>query len=100
MATINDRVLDNGLTILDLEANRVDICSQEPASYAEATSTYTLGNETSISISAPADASPNRHRHGYALRHIRHRQQPLAGDWFAVGVSGGYIWQHILVDCI
>lgn len=59
MATINDRVLDNGLTILDLEANRVDICSQEPASYAEATSTYTLGNETSISISAPADASPN-----------------------------------------
>lgn len=59
MATINDRVLDNGLTILDLEANRVDICSQEPASYAEATSTYTLGSETSISISAPADASPN-----------------------------------------
>lgn len=59
MATINDRVLDNGLTILDLEANRVDICSQEPASYAEATSTYTLGNETSISISAPTDASPN-----------------------------------------
>ena len=59
MATINDRVLDNGLTILDLEASRVDICSQEPASYAEATSTYTLGNETSISISAPADASPN-----------------------------------------
>jgi len=57
MATINDRVLDNGLTILDLEANRVDICSQEPASYAEATSTYTLGNQTSISIGAPADRS-------------------------------------------
>jgi len=59
MATLNDRVLDNGLTVLDTEANRVDICSQEPTSYAEATSTYTLGNETSISISAPADASPN-----------------------------------------
>jgi len=57
MATINDRVLDNGLTILDSEANRVDICSQEPASYAEATSTYTLGNQTSISIGAPADRS-------------------------------------------
>jgi hypothetical protein len=57
MATINDRVLDNGLTILDLEANRVDICSQEPTSYAEATSTYTLGNQTSISIGAPADRS-------------------------------------------
>jgi hypothetical protein len=59
MATLNDRVLDNGLTVLDTEASRVDICSQEPTSYAEATSTYTLGNETSISISAPADASPN-----------------------------------------
>lgn len=59
MATLNDRVLDNGLTVLDTEASRVDICSQEPTSYAEATSTYTLGNETSISISASADASPN-----------------------------------------
>ena len=59
MATLNDRVLDNGLTVLDTEASRVDICSQEPTSYAEATSTYTLGNETSISISATADASPN-----------------------------------------
>jgi len=59
MATLNDRVLDNGLTVLDTEATRVDITSQEATSYAEATSTYTLGNETSISISAPADASPN-----------------------------------------
>ena len=55
MATLNDRVLDNGLTVLDTEANRVDICSQEPASYAEATSTYTLGNSTSLSFGAPQD---------------------------------------------
>ena len=59
MATLNDRVFDNGLTVLDTEGNRVDICSQEPTTYAAATSTYTLGNETSISVSAPADASPN-----------------------------------------
>ena len=59
MATLNDRVFDNGLTVLDTEGNRVDICSQEPTTYAQATSTYSLGNETSISISAPADASPN-----------------------------------------
>ena len=59
MATLNDRVLDNGLTVLDTEANRVDICSSEPTTYAAATSTLTLGNEPSISISAPADASPN-----------------------------------------
>lgn len=55
MASIADRVLDNGLTVLDTEASRVDITSQEATTYAEATSTHTLGNTTSISISAPAD---------------------------------------------
>jgi hypothetical protein len=55
MATLADRVYDNGLTVLDTEANRVDICSQEPTTYAQATSTYTLGNETTITISAPTD---------------------------------------------
>ena len=55
MASINDRVLDNGLTVLDTEANRVDITSAESTTYAEATSSQTLGNKTSISISAPAD---------------------------------------------
>lgn len=59
MAFINDRVFDNGLTVLDTEANRLDICSQEPVSYAEATSTYTLGNKTSLSVGAPADRTPN-----------------------------------------
>jgi len=57
MATLNDRVLDNGLTVLDTEANRIDITSQEATSYAEATSTYTLGNSTSLAISAPGDRS-------------------------------------------
>jgi len=55
MATIADRCLDFGLNILDTEANRVDVCSQEPTTYAEATSTYTLGNSTSVTISSPAD---------------------------------------------
>lgn len=57
MATLNDRVFDNGLTVLDTEANRIDICSQEPTTYAAATSTYTLGNSTSLSIGAPQDRS-------------------------------------------
>ena len=57
MATLNNRVFDNGLTVLDTEANRIDITSQEAASYAEATSTYTLGNSTSLSIAAPSDRS-------------------------------------------
>lgn len=60
MPTLNDRVFDNGLTVLDTEANRLDICSQEPTTYAAATSTYTLGNKTSLSIGAPADGSTGR----------------------------------------
>lgn len=55
MATIADRVLDEGLSVLDLEANAVHINSQEATTYAEATSTHTLGNSTSVTISAPAD---------------------------------------------
>jgi hypothetical protein len=57
MATLDNRVFDNGLTVLDTEANRIDITSQEATSYAEATSTYTLGNSTSLSIGAPQDRS-------------------------------------------
>ena len=57
MATLNNRVLDNGLTVLDTESNRIDLTSQEATSYAEATSTYTLGNSTSLSIASPTDRS-------------------------------------------
>ena len=55
MASLADRVFDNGLTGLDTEANRIDITSQEVTTYTEATSTYTLGNSTSLSVGAPAD---------------------------------------------
>jgi len=55
MATLGNRVFDNGLTVLDTEANAIHVTSQEATSYAEATSTYTLGNSTSLSIAAPAD---------------------------------------------
>lgn len=55
MATLNDRVFDNGLTVLDTEANKITITSQEATTYTEGNATYALGNSTSISISAPAD---------------------------------------------
>lgn len=55
MATLNDRVFDNGLTVLDTEANVIHITSQEATDYTDATSTSTLGNSTSLSIGAPAD---------------------------------------------
>lgn len=57
MATLNDRVFDNGLSVLDLEANAVYITSQEATDYTDATSTSALGNSTSLSIGAPADRS-------------------------------------------
>lgn len=55
MATLNDRVFDNGLTVLDTEADEVHITSQEVTTYTEATSTYTLGNSASLSIGTPED---------------------------------------------
>lgn len=46
MASLNDRVLDEGLSAFHSESNRLDICDTEPTTYAQATSTYTLGNAT------------------------------------------------------
>lgn len=59
MAFISDRVFDLGLNVLDTEANRLDICSAEPSTFAAATATLTLGNKTSLSVASPSDRSPN-----------------------------------------
>lgn len=53
MATLADYVLDAALEKLDTEADRIDITSQEATTYAEATSTHTLGNSTSLAFGAP-----------------------------------------------
>tara|TARA_R110002153_G_scaffold273084_1_gene442964 strand:- start:657 stop:1028 length:372 start_codon:yes stop_codon:yes gene_type:complete len=55
MATLNDRVFDNGLTVLDTEANKIVITSQEATTYTEANATYALGDSTSLSIGVPQD---------------------------------------------
>jgi hypothetical protein len=55
MPFLNDRVFDNGLTVLDTEANKVTITSAEAATYAEANASLALGNSTSLSIGAPQD---------------------------------------------
>jgi hypothetical protein len=54
MATLDNRVFDNGLTVLDTEANAIHITSAEATSYANVAS-VTLGNSTSLSIGAPQD---------------------------------------------
>lgn len=63
MTFLNDRILDFGLNVLDTECDRLDICSAEPATYTEATSTYSLGYKdhgaSGSAFGSPADASPN-----------------------------------------
>jgi hypothetical protein len=57
MAFLDDRVFDNGLAVLDTEANAIHITDSEATDYTDATSTSTLGNSTSLSIGAPQDRS-------------------------------------------
>ena len=56
MATLDNRVFDNGLTVLDTEANAIHITSAEATDFANVSS-VTLGNSTSLSIGAPQDRS-------------------------------------------
>jgi len=55
MAYINDTSLDAALQDIQDNAEELHICSQEPATYAEATATYSLGQKTSLSMAEPSD---------------------------------------------
>ena len=55
MTFLSDNVLDNGLNYLTTHGSRMDICSQEPANYTEATSTYSKGNKTSVACGSPTN---------------------------------------------
>jgi hypothetical protein len=57
MATMADRCFDNGLTVLDTEANKIVVTSQEATTFANANATYALGNSTSLNIASPTDRS-------------------------------------------
>lgn len=57
MAYINDEIFDQGLDYADTNGTRIDICSQEPTTYAAATSTYTLGNKTGLNTGATQDGA-------------------------------------------
>ena len=59
MAYMNDDIRDDGLQIVTDNGNRLDICSAEPTTFAEATSTYTLGNKNGITIGNPQDRAPS-----------------------------------------
>jgi hypothetical protein len=62
MAFINDEVFDQGLDYADTNGTRIDICSQEPVSYAGATSTFTLGNKTSLNTGATQNGATDGRR--------------------------------------
>lgn len=57
---INDEVFDQGLDYADTNGVRIDITSQVATTYTEATSTYTLGNETVNTGSTEAGATDGR----------------------------------------
>lgn len=54
MAYLNDEVFDSGLDNLTANLDQIDLCSQEPSTYTEATSTYTLGNGSCTTGAAEA----------------------------------------------
>jgi len=60
MPYINDEVFDQGLDYADTNGTRLDITSQEATTYAEATSTYTLGNDTVNTGATEAGATDGR----------------------------------------
>jgi len=58
----NDWVLDNGLTAFKNAATDIYLCSQEPTSFADATTTYALGHKTfgaGNTLTGPFARSPN-----------------------------------------
>jgi hypothetical protein len=59
MAFLGDRVFDNGLGVFNAEANALHLCSAQATTFAQATSTFTLGNKATPTISAPQAGSPN-----------------------------------------
>ncbi len=53
MPFIIDAILDDLSSIASQASRRMDICyTQEPTTYTEATSTYTCGNKTGLSMTA------------------------------------------------
>jgi hypothetical protein len=62
MAFINDEVFDQGLDYADTNGTRIDICSQEPVNYTEATSTHSKGNKTGLNTGATQNGAVNGRR--------------------------------------
>ena len=59
MPYIPDSSLDLALNDIQDNVETLHICNAEPTTYAEATSTYSIGNKASPTVAEPSDRSPN-----------------------------------------
>lgn len=55
MSYLHDDILDGGITLLDSLTENLYLCSAEPTTFAQASSTYKLGTKSSPAIGAPFD---------------------------------------------
>ena len=55
MASIGDRIFDEGLNIFNSECDRLTLCTTEPTTYTEAATTYKIAHFASPTISTAAD---------------------------------------------
>jgi len=85
---INPDIFDNGLAYAKAQADKVYICSAQPANYTEATSTYALGVKDfgagNVFPNAIADALPT------GSRKIASAPVTNGGDVIADGVVAFY----------
>lgn len=59
MPNMTDAAYDALLDYIQSNAESLHICSSLPTTYAEATSTYSLGSKASPTVGTPADRTPN-----------------------------------------
>lgn len=57
MTVLHNDIFDTGLSQLTTVVENLYICSAEPTTFAEASSTYKLGTKATPSITGPADRS-------------------------------------------
>lgn len=62
MAFIADKVFDSGLTVLNTDTENLYICSAEPTTFTQASSTNKLGTKAAPTVSAPQDGATDGRR--------------------------------------
>ena len=88
MTVLAQTVFDAGLQLITTNANKIVICSQEPATYTEANSTYKLGEKTSVTVGSPSAGSPDG------------RQVTVPAVTSGTVTTSGTATHHALVDTV